>query len=151
VKSVIERSLSPRRVARFSRGPRPSRTVHHDQVMVSGRDIGPTILEPLAVNRRLHGNWTSLLKDVGDEIVSARADMNDDADRGGDVGSEGITERSDRADRSRRTANCNNAPLASVHISLRAKGSGQSEPETSASGKLDSASLNRRLGWRICS
>ena len=115
------------------------RIVHDDQVMVGGRDIGSTGLEPLPVNRRLHGNWASFLKDAGYEIVPTCADVNDDADRGGDVGRKGSAERSDRADGARRTADGDDSPLASVHISLRVKGLACPN-EKRAAGKLDSAS-----------
>ena len=87
-------------------------------MVVGGRDVGATILEPLPVNRGLHGNWALFLKDVGYQIVSARAYVNDDADRGRKVGGKRIAQRSDRADSACRTANCDDSPsLRSISAS----------------------------------
>ncbi len=108
--------------------PKSYYTVQDDQMMVSRGDIGPATFKSLPVGRRLDGNWASLAENLSNLIVPASADVHDNADRRWNVSREGVAQRLDRANRSRRPADC----YDSVHINLRQKSLNETVGEEAA-------------------
>ena len=73
-------------------------------MIVSRGDVASPVFELPPVDGGLEGNWASIAENLGDMIMSARADMDDNANGCRNVGREGAAKLFNRLNRPRRPA-----------------------------------------------